>query len=259
MGTAERQREEADERAVLEGLDLSNPSPHQLGSLMRLLHREVLASIRAGTLDRFFARFWGNLSSTDRQAPKDIACGKGCSYCCNSWVSATAPEVLLLASVIRDRGDADAVAWRAAITHGLDFEARGKRVSPCPLLTERGTCSAYDVRPLACRGAASTDSAACRRGYMALSGEGIPVPPFFILQRAGYAIAMRGAFKRAGLPHISYELNEALEVALSTPDAEARWLAGEDIFAGVQRDPNGDPMDAFESMELYRYGFPEVE
>ena len=31
----------------------------------------------------------------------------------------------------------------------------------------------------------------------------------------------------------SYELNHALCVALETHDAEARWLKGEDVFAGV--------------------------
>ena len=256
-GTAS-QREQEDEKAVARGLDLARPSPHQLGALMRLLHREVLASISAGRLDRFFAFFWEKLAATNAQAPADtIACRAGCAHCCKSWVSATAPEILFLAAVIRSRGDKDAVAKRAAATRGLDFAARAKRVTPCPLLTEAEDCSAYAARPLACRGAASTDAGACRRGYTELSGEGIPVPPFFILQRAGHAIAMRGAFKRAGLPHISYELNEALTVALSTPDAEARWLAGEDIFAAVQRDPGGDQMEALEASELYRYAFPD--
>jgi energy-coupling factor transporter ATP-binding protein EcfA2 len=43
----------------------------------------------------------------------------------------------------------------------------------------------------------------------------------------------------AGWPHHSYEFIEALKVAVETPNAERRWLAGEDIFDKVQREPAG--------------------
>ncbi len=80
---------------------------------------------------------------------------------------------------------------------------------------------------------------------------------FFLLQRVGYAVALRGAFRKAGLPLISYDLNQGLEVALNEPNAEARWLSGEDIFATVQRDPNGDPMDNEDNRRLYEFAFAE--
>ena len=35
-----------------------------------------------------------------------VACAHGCSHCCNGWVSATAPEILLMASHVRARGEA---------------------------------------------------------------------------------------------------------------------------------------------------------
>ena len=46
-------------------------------------------------------------------------------------------------------------------------------------------------------------------------------------------IAFLAALQSAALPIASYELSLALGVALSTPDAETRWLAGENIFAGL--------------------------
>ena len=33
-----------------------------------------------------------------------------------------------------------------------------------------------------------------------------------------------------------YEFHHALRIALEQPDAELRWLKGEDIFAGVARE-----------------------
>ena len=56
--------------------------------------------------------------------------------------------------------------------------------------------------------------------------------------------AAKGACRQAlwsglaakGLSCIGYELNQALRIALEHPDAEPRWLAGEDVFAGIDAD-----------------------
>jgi hypothetical protein len=47
---------------------------------------------------------------------------------------------------------------------------------------------------------------------------------------------MWAALAASGLPADSYELNHAMLVALETPDAEKRWLNGEDVFAEVSCD-----------------------
>ena len=39
-----------------------------------------------------------------------------------------------------------------------------------------------------------------------------------------------------GLPHQNIEMTHALEIALADENAEARWLAGEPVFAGVAVD-----------------------
>jgi hypothetical protein len=46
---------------------------------------------------------------------------------------------------------------------------------------------------------------------------------------------MTAALTAVRLPCESYELNEAVCVALENPAAEARWLKGDDVFAGVSR------------------------
>ena len=46
---------------------------------------------------------------------------------------------------------------------------------------------------------------------------------------------MWAALTAVELPSDSYELNEAVCVALEEPNAEARWLKGEDIFMRVGR------------------------
>jgi hypothetical protein len=68
-------------------------------------------------------------------------------------------------------------------------------------------------------------------------------------------MVMATGLRHAGLSHRAYEFNGALSRALETDQAEHRWLAGEDIFAGIHCDPE----DAFSNPQtqmLYRYAFP---
>lgn len=47
---------------------------------------------------------------------------------------------------------------------------------------------------------------------------------------------LRAALVDRGLDGNSYELIEGLSRVLETPDADARWTAGEEILAGVRTD-----------------------
>lgn len=240
-----RRREKDDEGAIARGLDVEGRDIAQVASLMRLVHREVVKARESGSVAQIFRLIFGNLAKTNRQAPNDlVACRKGCSHCCMMWVSVTAPEIFYLARAVRVSGrDIASIVERCGGTVGLNFDARGSFVYACPLLADDDSCSVYAFRPMACRTAASGDAEICRRGYIDLSGEDIPTPFFFLLQRTGYYMALRGAFLQAGFRLETYELNEALSVALTTQDAERRWLAGEDVFAGVQGDLNANPID----------------
>jgi hypothetical protein len=42
--------------------------------------------------------------------------------------------------------------------------------------------------------------------------------------------------KHHGYSKISYEINQAIRVALEDPDSEKRWLDGEDVFKDVRID-----------------------
>jgi hypothetical protein len=59
----------------------------------------------------------------------------------------------------------------------------------------------------------------------------------YVGSRTAYAIALHAALAQLAFDNSSYEFNAAVVRVLNTPDAEQRWLAGEDIFAGVPREP----------------------
>jgi hypothetical protein len=167
------------------------------------------------------------------------ACHEGCHWCCYLKVSVTAPEALALASFVeqslppaeRERITARA-AELAADPRIFSEYAKAEAKIPCALLTDAGACAAYGARPLACRGWNSTDADACRR---ALDDDSVATPMNSNLARecAVVGLGLRAAVMDAGLSGEILELTSALDIALRTPHALARWLAGEAIFAAA--------------------------
>lgn len=225
-----------DEARVARGLDAGRLDGTQIIALMRVLRDRIETSIARRSVAPLTEFLYANLAGATRiVADVPIACGRGCAHCCNLWVDATAPEIFhLLASL--DPGQRSLavrqVEHALALTAGQGFAARGAMVTPCPLLVD-GICSAYDARPLNCRLAVSSDAGRCRRSFLEASGEEVPVPIVWMALRQGYGVALEAAMLYAGLAHRAREWNQSLAIALARPDAEARWLGGEDVFAAA--------------------------
>lgn len=240
MNRADRKRQaKLDEKLLQRGIDSASQDAEPIAAMARQLHGLLEGARDKNNIDapvRFLhAKVEATLEAT-RALP--IACKKGCSYCCHSWVSAPAPEVLYVAKRLRAHLlQRERVAAAHAATAQQDTLARKRNPVPCPLL-EQDICSLYELRPMACRFAASADAGICLRVFRQASAEAIPSPVRNLRGRGAYQIALAVALKGAGLPHAYYELNAALTCALSREDAEAAWLSGEDIFAGVKRDPS---------------------
>ena len=115
---------------------------------------------------------------------------------------------------------------------------------PCPLLMA-GECTIYAARPLACRGFASFSVEACKRAFEQ-HGADVPVPAACGSVRSALESALRAALKHHALPYASYEFDTALDQVLDVPGAEAAWLAGEDVFTGVDVDRSAHPGEALQ-------------
>ncbi len=176
-------------------------------------------------------------SNTGIAPEQQIACRRGCAHCCIAAVSVTAPEIFRVAGWLRrakglpeDMSRARILA-RAEASRGVPVEAAMLSGVPCPLLTG-GICGVYAARPLSCRQLLSRSEPDCRTLYAGTKIE----PPFIegALHRGVLArIVLLGAVRSVGLSDTSYALSGALLVALADASAEQRWLAGEDVFAGV--------------------------
>jgi hypothetical protein len=226
------------------GINLDDPPAGQMWSMIGLARilidiLEGRAPTRASDAAKRAHDFF-ELSLKRNPSSHRIECAKGCGFCCHLRVSAMAPEVFHVANFVRKQfaGELPRVLEQVraanANSQGLSAHQRPLHKFPCGLLVANA-CSVYVARPSACRGLTSISVKTCERGY---NGEEVQVqtPAVWTEIRQAHNQAMWAALTAAGLPADSYELNHAMLVALETPDAETRWLKGEDVFAGVSCD-----------------------
>ena len=145
----------------------------------------------------------------------------------------TAPEAFFVAAQLRKRPKVvaaiDDVHQR---TRDLTLDERLKAKVFCPLL-EDAICSVYAARPLGCHAFVSADLNACLAAFELGQTPNIPMPNSYVSTRYTCRILLLAALKLAGLNSAVYEMNAALAAILAQDNAEARWLAGEDILAAV--------------------------
>lgn len=242
--------------SVANGLDPSRLDPYVVIELARQIYDRIEHGKRNGTIDPPVQYLLSKIDLTlngMRDVP--IACGKGCSHCCNVWVSVTAPEALFIAKrlIVAENSVTSNVREAHLATKDFSHSERPNHPTPCPLL-RNNLCSIYENRPLFCRLAASGDSEICRRSYTNITDENIPTPVMFIFGREAYSLALAAALKRSGLPHLCYEFNSALDRSMTLPNAERQWLDGTDIFNGILGE-NSDPFDLPQNRMLYDAAF----
>ena len=252
MSRAERRRRAKEDRHIVAGgLDVGRLDTVQVMALMRVLHDLLEESRDAGTVVPMMTFLVDNIRAAGRREPRQaIACARGCAHCCHAGVSARAPEILFLKRAIPREERPGMLEMLAGARASAAGAAAGSG-APCPLLRD-DLCRVYAARPLTCRTAASSDATACERALrLGMTEVGIPTPDFYTRVRAGYALALGGALKRSGFAATAYDVDSALETALSRADAEAAWLAGEPVFAGAVQDPMGDPFEHPGNRRLY--------
>jgi hypothetical protein len=174
-----------------------------------------------------------------------LACKKGCGYCCHSWVAASAPEIFLLARAVREAdqrrsGIVGEVVARSREVGGLTPLQRFGAKLPCPLLVDN-VCAHYRERPTVCRQTTSLDLSGCidefeGRGH----GGEIKVSAVYLAHARNARAPLLAALRLAGLDDGVYEMATGLARALELGNAEAQWLRGNDVLAGVARAPDAE-------------------
>jgi len=189
---------------------------------------------------------WDEIKSRHITDLENIACKKGCSWCCYKQVGVSPLEVFLIAEHLKNeriKVSLEEIRSRLMvldqITNDLSSEKRLASQLPCAFLVD-DCCSIYEVRPLACRGGNSIDADLCRRHVEDIEYvqreeelEGSPywihAVPFQVMRalREGLTTGMN----KWNLGQEKLELTAATLIALQEKNALEKWIAGKDVFA----------------------------
>ena len=126
------------------------------------------------------------------------------------------------------------VRANSAMLRELEESERVTRNVKCPLLNE-GRCTVYEVRPQSCRNYHATSVVGCRQSYE--EPENLDIDPDFapgVYQAGGAHVeAVSAAMRDAGYDVNAYELNCALDAALSEPGAREHFESKLKPFTGL--------------------------
>ncbi|MEO6420853.1 MAG: YkgJ family cysteine cluster protein [Polyangiaceae bacterium] len=182
-----------------------------------------------------YAEASSNAAMKAAPPPVPTACKAGCAFCCSLQVGSTPPEVLAMADHLRKTKSAAEVATilerlQAIETRTIGLAWQDRPPTPCALLDADNKCSAYEARPLSCRGWNSQDADPCKRF---IEGDKTAETPVYEVPYATHQSVMDGT--RRGLNELGLESRETdfsigLNIALGNPDARDRWLKGEKVF-----------------------------
>ena len=141
------------------------------------------------------------LSSTDQTELQEIACKRGCSWCCHIEVKADQDEVSRIARTLKHRRNTKELAELKGRAAAWETEFRRDGRALCPL-NVNGECSIYDHRPLACRGFNSADALKCQRAYERSFAPGSEVPihslPLAVMMCGDIAFGLAKSFLDLG-------------------------------------------------------------
>lgn len=184
-----------------------------------------------------------------------LACAKGCAYCCVQTVAVTAAEAFAVAAQMRAR---EAMVARLLSEPTRRLEEPRSDWRDCAFLEDKA-CGVYAARPLACHGFVSYDLNACI-GFFAGSD---PQPEFTPHDRRLMTYTSRMLLCAAHLLighsiQPGYELSSTVSAILRTPDAEARWLAGENILADLPEGPAIPPQFSDEIRRMAAFVGPTI-
>jgi Fe-S-cluster containining protein len=209
-----REREEARARKSVDGATARTQTMHMYGRLAAL-QSDIVA-----------------------HAKVELACKRGCSYCCHLRVEIRPHDAFVMAQYVRVKFNTeqrarvlarteDVLARIAALTPDEHIRAG----LPCALL-EDGVCSVYEARPATCRKYSSVSVDTCRNAFNYAAAPLTGEIEHEQVRMAGNAVALGYAkgLEDAGYDAALYELHYALHSALTNPKAEARYRKGKRPF-----------------------------
>jgi Fe-S-cluster containining protein len=170
-----------------------------------------------------------------------LACRAGCTWCCYFSVDVRAAEVFTILDFVERTFTVEEkarvyteVRANSAALQKLGEGERNRRNVKCPFLND-GRCTIYAARPQSCRNYHATNVAGCQKSYEEPDNDDIDPDFASWVYQAGTAHvdAFSTAMRDAGYDVNAYELNCALDAAMSEPESRERFKSGSQPFIGL--------------------------
>ena len=195
------------------------------------------AAARTQTV-RMYGRLADQQGEVIAKGGVELACQRGCSYCCHLRVEIRPHDAFVLARHVETKFGAEQRARAIARIEAnlariepLTPDEHVRAGIPCALL-EDGVCSVYEARPATCRKYYSVSVEICRNAFNDTSAPLAGEIEHEQVRMAGNAVALGYAkgLDDAGYDAALYELHFALHSALTHPKAEKRYRKGKRAF-----------------------------
>jgi hypothetical protein len=189
-----------------------------------------------GGMESVFARVRETLTSYEALIAEVLAvepsfsqtaCRRGCGYCCHQWVLSSTLELLFVYEALHGSP--------AELLH-LQHRARQGCVGPYQacILLDAGECSAYPLRPLACRGYVSDELRLCLRLHCLRQPLGrVNGQLLRTLLADSLSQGLELGASRLGLQPGGIDFRAGLRALLLEPRLRERWWSGEAVFKRV--------------------------
>jgi Fe-S-cluster containining protein len=212
-----------------------------LSELTRTEHAETTADLNTRGWKPAVANSQNRLSQLSgliASTSSTLACKSGCWYCCHFLVEARAEEVLQIADYVNSRFTKEQVqqlrerlANNAAILRQMSREQQLSANLACAFLQD-GKCSVYNLRPMRCRSFHATDVTGCKQAYEQPGNLDIKssLLPQLLYTAEAHIKGSRQAFEQAGYDNTTYELNAAMELALTDSTPKRQFEKREPAF-----------------------------
>lgn len=223
---------------------MNSPVSRELQAAFNREREQVRAikTIDAAAARTQTVRMYGRLAALQGEViargKVEMACERGCNYCCHLRVEIRPHEAFVLAQHIQSKFSAGQRARAMArieenlrrITP-LTAEQHVRAGIPCALL-DGGVCSVYEGRPATCRKYYSVSVETCRDAFNDTAAPLTGQIEDEQVRLAGNAVALGYAkgLEDAGHDAALYELHDALHSALTNPKAEKRYRDGKKAF-----------------------------
>jgi Fe-S-cluster containining protein len=203
---------------------------------------ETRARFDGAASQTHMVRMYGRLAALQTRVIADenvdVACTRGCSYCCHLRVEIRPHEAFVLADHVLTKFGPERRERVLARIHdnleritALSREQHVRAGIPCALL-EQDACSVYEARPATCRKYHSVSAAVCRAAFADTSAPLVGDIEHAQVRLAGNAVALGYAkgVEEAGYDAALYELHYALHRALTDPKTRRRYRQGKRAF-----------------------------